>query len=285
MNTTQEEQQALPRKVAQPEVAREALAEKDTNSSSKTGEGDTLDLIKDDTTVGKPASPTVDLTKEATPSKSCPAAGSKRKSPPLSDDDDNDEEGSNLDDFEIPPGATLDSADVVRNKINRFIESGEMKVKDFVAAIDVTSTGYHRFMTQHGREKGMQSNCYIQAWKFFEKRKAAGLKMPTKKKAKTDADASKSPTSTKKGAKKDEGIPDLSDIHLDGEDADGVEVYDTATRSAAKSVLFCESLALRKLHSAVLFSSKCMPVASPQVFGLIRCLLSVERKARVRALR
>lgn len=113
-----------------------------------------------------------------------------------------------------------------------------MKVKDFVAAIGVTSTGYHRFMTQHGKEKGMQSNRYIQAWKFFEKRKAAGLKMPTKKKAKTDGDATKSPASAKKGAKKDEGIPDLSDIHLDGEDTDAVEVYDTCDEVRRKISAF-----------------------------------------------
>lgn len=107
VNFTQEKQQALPGKDAQPEAAREALAEKDTNSSSKAGEVDTLDLTKDDNTGGKPSSPTVDLTKEGTS-----PAGTKRKSPPLTeDDDDDDDEGSDLDDFEIPPGATLDSAD------------------------------------------------------------------------------------------------------------------------------------------------------------------------------
>jgi hypothetical protein len=155
-------------------------------------------------TLFSPDCTTVDLTKDDTSVTSSPTTGTKRKSAPASNADDID-----LDEIEIPPGATLDSADVVRNKINRFIESGEMKVKDFVETLGVSGTGYHRFMHQHGPSKGMQSDCYIEAWKFFEKRKVAGLKMPTKKKAKTD-NASNSPASAKKNAKsKDDGIPDL----------------------------------------------------------------------------
>jgi hypothetical protein len=169
--------------------ARKALAEKSANSRVV----NTLDLTENDAN-HKPSA-TVDLTKDDTSMTSSPTTGTKRKSAPASDEDDID-----LDEIEIPPGATLDSADVVRNKINRFIESGEMKVKDFVATLGVSGTGYHRFMHQHGPSKGMQSDCYIEAWKFFEKRKVAGLKMPTKKKAKTD-NASNSPASAKKSAK------------------------------------------------------------------------------------
>ena len=105
-----------------------------------------------------------------------PKSGEKRKTDEV-----------DLADIEIPDGATLDSADVVRGKIRKFIESGEMKVGEFCDMMGVSTNSYYRFLSLHGRDKGMQSDCYIEAWKFFEKRKAAGpvsythLTLPTKR--------------------------------------------------------------------------------------------------------
>jgi len=78
----------------------------------------------------------------------------------------------------------------------------------------------------------MQSDCYIEAWKFFEERKVAGLKMPSKKRKSTEGadeekgnekDKDAGPSSAKKSKKGAEDV-DWSDIHLDGEDKDEVEV-------------------------------------------------------------
>ena len=117
-------------------------------------------------------SPAKDSDKPSAPSgtTTSPNPGEKRNS-----------DAVDLADVEIPDGATFDSADVVRGKIRRFIESGEMKVGEFCDLMGVSTNSYYRFLSQHGKEKGMQSDCYIEAWKFFEKRKVAGLKMPSKK--------------------------------------------------------------------------------------------------------
>jgi len=56
-----------------------------------------------------------------------------------------------------------------------------MKVGEFCDMMGVSTNSYYRFLSQHGKENGMPSDCYIEAWKFFEKRKVAGLKMPSKK--------------------------------------------------------------------------------------------------------
>ncbi|KAI5856850.1 hypothetical protein BZA05DRAFT_471014 [Tricharina praecox] len=97
----------------------------------------------------------------------------------------------------------------VRRKINTFLEAGEMKVKEFQDAIGVGSGSYARFMAQHGRWDGMGNNTMAGAYKFFKKREAQGIAMPKKRKS-TDA-----------------AIFDVSDVHLEGEEEDAVQIYDS----------------------------------------------------------
>lgn len=101
-----------------------------------------------------------------------------------------------------------DSCQVVRNKINRLIESGEMKLSEFCHAINVSSNAYYRFMHKHGTMKGDECAAYPAAFAFFKQREEAGIKIPTKKKQKTKGDD--------KGGKAQDDKLDLSDIHLDG---------------------------------------------------------------------
>lgn len=130
---------------------------------------------------------------------------------------DTDDEGSDDDDdFNLAPDK---NANQVRRQITTFLDSGAMKVGEFQKAIDVGSVGYYRFMKQNGPTKGMGSDVYYNAWKFFKKRELRGVKMP-RKKQKTVTDAS--------GKKKE--VPaheDISGIHLEGEDEDDVPVYDS----------------------------------------------------------
>lgn len=133
-------------------------------------------------------------------------AGSKRKST-----DTSDLPTINLGDYEISDGEPMDSCTVVRGKINRFLEAGEMKVGQFCDAIGVSGNAYRRFMAQNGKFAGEHSDTYRSAWEFFKKREMADLKIPTKKQ-KTAASASASGSST---AKKD-AVTDISSIHLDG---------------------------------------------------------------------
>lgn len=138
-------------------------------------------------------------------------AGSKRKST-----DSSDLPTINLDEYDVPDGEPMDSCNVVRGKINRFLEAGEMKVGQFCDAIGVSGNAYRRFMFQNGKFAGEQSDAYRGAWLFFKKREMAGLKIPTKKQ-KVAASGGDSASSTAAASKKDKDAhPDISDIHLDG---------------------------------------------------------------------
>jgi hypothetical protein len=105
----------------------------------------------------------------------------------------------------------MDSCTVVRGKINRFLEAGEMKIGQFCDAIGVSGNAYRRFMAQNGKFAGEGCDTYRNARLFFKKRELAGLKIPTKKQ-KTAAAAAAASTA---GAKKD-AVTDISSIHLEG---------------------------------------------------------------------
>lgn len=138
-------------------------------------------------------------------------AGSKRKST-----DSSNLPTINLDDYDIAVGEVMDSCTVVRGKINRFLEAGEMKVGQFCDAIGVSGNAYRRFMSRNGKFAGEQSDTYRGAWEFFKKREMAGLKIPTKKQ-KVAASGGDSTSSGTAASKKDKDAhPDISNIHLNG---------------------------------------------------------------------
>ncbi|KAH0404387.1 hypothetical protein KCU89_g1180, partial [Aureobasidium melanogenum] len=155
-----------------------------------------------------------------TPSQPTQVAGTKRKST-----DSSELPTINLDDYDIPDGQPMDSCTVVRGKINRFLQAGEMKVGQFCDAIGVSQNAYRRFMSQNGKFAGAGCDTYQNAWLFFKKREMAGLKIPTKKQ-KTAANTASSSAASSSG-KKDAVTTDISNIHLDGEETDSVEVYDS----------------------------------------------------------
>ncbi|KAJ9641063.1 hypothetical protein H2201_007998 [Coniosporium apollinis] len=120
-------------------------------------------------------------------------------------------------------GVPIDqNPDQIRRKIRTFIEAGGMKVGEFCDAIGVSNNSYNNFLKQSGRTKGLNSATFENAWAFFKKREMKGIKMPSKKKQKTEAAASAA-----KDGKDDSGVVDISGIELPGEKEDAVEVYDT----------------------------------------------------------
>lgn len=128
------------------------------------------------------------------------SAGIKRKAT------EGPEAAVDLDEIEVPVGTPMESCNVVRGKISRFIESGEMKVGEFCEALNVSYPSYRRFMSQNGKDKGMDSDTYEKAWVFFKKREMAGLKPPKKAKAKAGASSAQSPAT----------LSAVSNIHLEG---------------------------------------------------------------------
>lgn len=155
--------------------------------------------------------PTGNTAEHVTISPSQPAqlAGTKRKSTGSSE-----LPTINLDDYDIPDGHPMDSCTVVRGKIKRFLEAGEMKVGQFCDAIGVSQNAYRRFMAQNGKFGGDGCATYQNAWEFFKKREMAGLKIPTKKQKTAATTASSSVASSSE--RKDAVTPDISHIHLDG---------------------------------------------------------------------
>ncbi|KAH0014705.1 hypothetical protein KCU78_g8535, partial [Aureobasidium melanogenum] len=216
-HTKTNEGQAEARVAAEVANTAEKLDTPAENTSTETGHGANYTSGADSET-RKDSVPQVDLTKDTPAPTTSADQGTKRTheesisfgatglSHPLADP---------LSDYDI----VTDSCQVVRNKINRLIESGEMKVTDFCHAIGVSSNAYYNFMHKHGTMKGDECAAYPAAFAFFKEREDAGLKIPTKKKQKTKDDD--------KGGKAQDDKLDISDIHLDGEDTDSVPVYDT----------------------------------------------------------
>jgi len=91
-----------------------------------------------------------------------------------------------------------------------------MKVGEFCNALGDSQNSYRRFMGQSG-DKGFESDCYASAIEFFLQREADGIPMPKKQKA----------AASGTGRSKAQPGPDISDVHLEGEDTDSVPVYDS----------------------------------------------------------
>lgn len=182
-------------------------------ASAETGTGNNPALASEAEN-RKDSIPEVDLTKDTpAPTTSNEEQGTKRTH-------DESTSAPGVDDPEVYLGQlpVTDSCQVVRNKINRLIESGELKVGDFCTAIGVSSNAYYNFMHKYGTMKGAECAAYPNAAAFFQKREAAGLKLPTKKQ-KTAKDDGKGGKDGKAEAEK----LDIDDIELYGKLYAGIE--------------------------------------------------------------
>lgn len=115
-------------------------------------------------------------------------------------------------DYDSDDAPVTENCDAIRRKINSLINSGGMKVTEFQRACDINSNSYGRFMKLKGPYAGDMNQTYRAAFRFFEHRKRAGIKEPTKKKIKKDEEIRKL---------------DVSRVELEGEDDGSVSVYDT----------------------------------------------------------
>lgn len=116
-----------------------------------------------------------------------------------------------------------DSCDVIRRKITKFLNSGEMKVTEFLRHINVNSNSYGRFMKLKGPYSGNANQTYAAAFRFFQKRKEAGVTEVPKKKVKKAEESKKL---------------DVSTIHLEGEASESVPIYDTCDDVRRKIAAF-----------------------------------------------
>lgn len=184
----------------------------------------------------------------AKPSAAAPAASRKRK-PETSLEDDIAAYKQDLSEkyylYDEPPDATCNQ---VRGKINKLVDSGIMKKVEFCKATHLSSKNLSDFLSKKGTYGGSGCTAYHSAWMWFKQRELAGLKMPdVKKRQKRDADAAAAAAAASAsvanfgGASASAGAgaasttkpgpaastPHISNIHLEGEETDEVEVYDT----------------------------------------------------------
>ena len=101
--------------------------------------------------------------------------------------------------------------DKVRRMIRTFLDSGEMNVTQFRKTIGTNSNSYGKFMSYKGAWRGVDNSAMAGAYLFFKKREREGVAISKKRKT-TDA------------APEADG---LAAIHLDGEETDSVQVYDS----------------------------------------------------------
>ncbi|KAK3678937.1 hypothetical protein LTR78_001390 [Recurvomyces mirabilis] len=156
--------------------------------------------------------------------------------------------GFDVDAIELPHDLPVDlNCDQVRLRITRLLDSGRVKVGQFCEAIGVSNASLLRFRGQKGREKGAMCDAYMAAFEFLKKMEMAGIKIPRKK----AMVAGGGDGAAASGA--GQGYPDISNVHLDGEEDDAVEVYDTCdevrkkitayiTKSSTSQAQFCRDL-------------------------------------------
>ncbi|KAI3327226.1 hypothetical protein HD806DRAFT_486457 [Xylariaceae sp. AK1471] len=128
---------------------------------------------------------------------------------------------------------SIPSCNAVRGRINKLLDSGIMNKTEFIKAIGGNSNSLNRFLQASGPMGGSGSSVYYNAWAWFRQREVAKVKMPDVKKrqkleldnAASTAGPSSSTSTTAKTAAT--SLPDISGIHLPGEETDNVPVYDT----------------------------------------------------------
>ncbi|KAK0668350.1 hypothetical protein QBC41DRAFT_394023 [Cercophora samala] len=141
--------------------------------------------------------------------------------------------GQSLDDIDLE-GAPIDmNCDQVRRKINNLLDSAAMTKTAFAREIGVSAKSLSGFLGVHGPFNGSGFAAYENAWEWFKKREMLGIPLPVGKKQKTTATASAPATTTAAAAPaaapkaKAPVTPDISDIHLAGEETDSVPVFDS----------------------------------------------------------
>ncbi|KAI0140514.1 hypothetical protein GGR57DRAFT_488015 [Xylariaceae sp. FL1272] len=136
----------------------------------------------------------------------------------------------------------------VRDDINKVLDRGIMNKTEFTKSIGVSASSLNDFLKLDGKMAGSGSKTYRNAYAWFEQRKLAEIDMPeVNKRQKTNADnpapnksnanpppQQKKSSQPKQKAKANTGVPDISGIHLDGEEDDGVQIYDTCDEMRKK---------------------------------------------------
>ncbi|KAM0239577.1 hypothetical protein ACHAP5_008223 [Fusarium lateritium] len=167
--------------------------------------------------------------------KPTPTSGKKRKAE-LSLDEEIAAYKADLDDVVSRDSFEDDklvSCSTIRSKMNKLFDSGIMTKAEFCRATGANSNSLNKFLKQKGPMGGSGSCVWYNAYAWFKQREVMGLKMPDPKKRQLEqqkkdnaADGTPSKAAANSTAKTSKDLPDISEIHLEGEETDEVPVYD-----------------------------------------------------------
>ncbi|KAG5811137.1 hypothetical protein H9Q74_013706 [Fusarium xylarioides] len=121
---------------------------------------------------------------------------------------------------------SLPSCNVIRTKLNKLFDSGVMNKAEFCRATGTNSNSLNKFLKQKGPFGGSNSSVWHNAYVWFQQREVIGLKMPDTKKRQLQEIKKDTLDRTPSKATPTKSLPDISDIHLEGEETDEVPIYD-----------------------------------------------------------
>ncbi|KAF5610744.1 uncharacterized protein FSUBG_3005 [Fusarium subglutinans] len=121
---------------------------------------------------------------------------------------------------------SLPSCNVIRTKLNKLFDSGVMNKAEFCRATGTNSNSLNKFLKQKGPFGGSKSAVWRSAYVWFQQREVMGLQMPDTKKRQREESKKDTADRTPSKASTTKALPDISDIHLEGEETDDVSIYD-----------------------------------------------------------
>ncbi|ENH71995.1 hypothetical protein FOC1_g10001842 [Fusarium oxysporum f. sp. cubense race 1] len=166
--------------------------------------------------------------KSSSAKKTTPTSGKKRKAE-LSLDEDIAAYKADLNDavehasFE---NDRLPNCNVIRTKLNKLFDSGVMNKAEFCRATGTNSNSLNKFLKQKGPFGGSNSAVWGNAYIWFQQRKVMGLKMPDAQKRQLEESKKDTVDGTPSKAAATKALPDISEIHREGEETDEVPIHD-----------------------------------------------------------
>ncbi|KAI8398584.1 hypothetical protein FOFC_19799 [Fusarium oxysporum] len=154
--------------------------------------------------------------KSSSAKKTTPTSGKKRKLNYLNDA----VEHASFENDRLP------SCNVIRTKLNKLFDSGVMNKAEFCRATGTNSNSLNKFLKQKGPFGGSNSAVWGNAYVWFQQRKVMGLKMPDAQKRQLEESKKDTVDGTPSKAAATKALPDISEIHREGEETDEVPIHD-----------------------------------------------------------
>ncbi|KAF5540172.1 hypothetical protein FMEXI_8623 [Fusarium mexicanum] len=168
-------------------------------------------------------------TQKSSPLKNTTPASGKKRQAELSLDEEIAAYKADLNDtidYATFENDSLPSCNVIRTKLNKLFDSGVVNKAEFCRATGTNSNSLNKFLKQKGLFGGSKSAVWRSAYVWFQQREVMGLKMPDTKKRQREESKKDTADRTPSKPLTTKALPDICDIHPEGEETDDVPIYD-----------------------------------------------------------